>query len=152
MTCYAPDTVHKQKFELSCNREVNSTTGLISFLLDWTLGPPDLPYDLAEAFQNLTIFVKSTIPLQSVDAFYAYKFGKSEDDFRWSSVPAVYTLQRNMSGSLLISGARPRFSPEQLVFEVKIKLSMLFSKHSELEFLPAHLTGSYANIDTVNSL
>ena len=79
-------------------------------MFNWTLGPPDLPYDLAEAFQNLTLLISEvTFPavgaFRVIDAFHAHAFGRTEDSFVLSSVPAVVTLERNISGSLLIREA-----------------------------------------------
>ena len=124
---FAADTVYRQKFDLSCDREVNRSSGLISYTFNWTLGPPDLPYNLTEAFEDLTLRIYE-IPSPgtpiAIDTFNANEFRRREDAFILSSVPAVITLERNISGSLWIRDALPRFT-EQTQFKHELRVRQI---------------------------
>ena len=126
------DTVRLQEFQLSCDRTVDSTTGLISYTFNWTLGPPDLPYDLAEALNSLTLDfneaamtsdgILTTIPSIS---YTTRGFGRAEltRRFRNHIVPAVAILQPNVSGFFWIREVMPSLLQDTAKFEVKIVAS-----------------------------
>ncbi len=116
------DTVHSQEFNLTCDREINGTTGLITYTFKWTLGPSDLPFELSEALEELTLDYNKPLVNSNGIRYNTSTFGSVRrllyllDD---RLVPAVVTLEQNISGSLQLVGVMPSFVKNMTGFEVK---------------------------------
>ncbi len=127
MHCFPADNVYRSKFNLSCAREVDTKTGLISYAFNWTLGPSTLPYDLVEALEFLNLDLDEvTIPVKGepmrIDGYALSRFGRMEDTFN-RSVPAVIMFEQNVSGSLCFGGVEPRTSPDMTQFQIEFEVS-----------------------------
>ena len=115
-----------QKFGMSCSREVDGRTGLISYTYNWTLGPPDLPYDPLEALDLFNLVVTQVTPLTIgfgtiIETFEAVEVGTTSDTFN-RLVPAAVTLERNASGSLWFGGVEPLHSPDMTRYQLELEV------------------------------
>lgn len=134
MICIA-DTVYFQEFELSCGRSINSRTGIISYTFNWTLGPPELPYDLSGALQSLTLVFQSISATEDgelgrptiIDFKSTRNFGTEATTFIQNGrlLPVVVTLERNVSGFFSLGEVMPSFNPK--FYQVMVSLGRLLA-------------------------
>lgn len=121
------DTVRKHEFKMSCEREVNHTSGLLSYTFNWTITPPDLPFDPAEALESLRMFLHElTVPENGDEIrFPAVSYTTSvfeteilERELRNRPLLVVATLEPDVSGSFWLGEMEPSFVRNFVRFHV----------------------------------
>ena len=95
-------------------------------MFNWTLGPPELPYDLLEAldFLKLSVFEEPASIITIREIYSNVRVGRMEERFRPNSA-ALITLERDVSGSLHISGVEPKFDRENTPFQLRLEVRLL---------------------------
>lgn len=135
---YVIDTCNIQEFEVSCGREVNGTTGLITASLQWSILPVDLPYSSMDGLNFISVGISDATSLSGqlsrlreviIDAV-----GEKEEDLSQKNltqpIRAVITLEEDVSGSLILNEVVPRNAePSAIHFEVAMKTNKLGLGH-----------------------
>jgi hypothetical protein len=139
----AADTINAQEFQVTCGRQINSTSGTITAVFNWNVGPPDLPFSPLEALQFVNVFIDSvnlredgTFEIRSVSGRFIVNQAEVGERRLTISISnetvgtAVITLNQDASGTLTIRDIDPSLTGEQdgenaLQFEVS-QLQFLF--------------------------
>ena len=130
----------RQQFNVTCSKEVNSTTGLISATMHWSI-EPNLPFKLEalkflkvniheatwEKSQNLSIGELNSLSSAEVKALVRrgdlkLKVPKSEANIskvgEVRSTTTTIAMDENVAGFMTLEGVTPKISPNILHFEV----------------------------------
>lgn len=127
------DDVNTQEFQVSCDRQVDPTNGIITAIFSWTIVPLGLPFSPLEALELIDVRISNATLMPDGNFTREgsrFSLNQAEEGERrveiikdnQTLVTAVITLDRNGSGSVVLEDLAPsnQDSPNALQFQVRV--------------------------------